>query len=73
MKNLCLECEVDCKIEYCCSFNPETGESVQLELNDGKLLMLVLVLILKDIALFQNFPGRKHAGNITAIDTENFH
>ena len=39
MKDLCYECEIDCKLEYCCGSHPETGESIPLTLNNGNQIM----------------------------------
>ena len=44
MKNLCGECEMDCKIEYCCPSNPETGESASLILEEGRKIFVCLNL-----------------------------
>lgn len=36
--NPCDKCDVMTNLEYCCWSNPETGESVDLKLDDGTIV-----------------------------------
>lgn len=34
----CVNCDINYKVEYCCSSHPETGESIALELFTGDVV-----------------------------------